>query len=371
MLNDPDRRHALRGAIDSFCAARQQAFLLKSDVDLPDSLLQSLHHTAPEDSDLRLHHVSALTRDVLGVRPSSVVPLVGRGTFHLLYRVVLPSGMCYIVRTSHLSPWRAFDFYIDQWAMSVLDSDALPVLRVHGVDVSRSCYPFDYEVLDEARGRSLAECATDPSKHARVLCALGKIIGHLHSVKTQGFGLLDVRHIFTHRQGRGLVDSWSEYLCCNLDRHIHACVQHGAISAEEAGIIASAFEKSRPAWGTVSPSLLHGDLNNHNVFTDGERITALFDWEDCLSGDPAFDIATWGTFIGNDARRADFLDGYCSVRSIAEDFELRYRLYYLRMVLAKTVHRFRFGYQRGDRIPPSTRIRGALQAVERILSRIA
>ena len=96
-------------------------------------------------------------------------------------------------------------------------------------------------------------------------------------------------------------------------------------------------------------------------------MTCLIDWEDCLAGDPAFDVASWGTFVGNHERRAAFLKGYAPDGGPGADFELRYWLYSLRILLAKTVHRQRFGYARTDRIEPGARLRPPLEELSRRL----
>jgi Ser/Thr protein kinase RdoA (MazF antagonist) len=135
----------------------------------------------------------------------------------------------------------------------------------------------------------------------------------------------------------------------------------GAINQEECRTIAKAFESIYRISRDVRASLLHGDLGHHNVFSDGQHITAIIDWEDCLCGDPVFDIAFWGTFC-RDYMLDPFLKGYRTIRQLPGDFELRYWLYYLRIALSKTVHRFRFGYpDRPGRPPASLRIQKAVE----------
>src|SRR5262249_47268553 len=150
----------------------------------------------------------------------------------------------------------------------------------------------------------------------------------------------------------GMFDSWRDYVLLNLDQHLQACENIAAIRPSERRRIQSAFAALDPLFSSVLPALLHGDLGNHNVFAQGGAITALLDWEDCLSGDPLFDIAFWATFHP-DARHESFFEGYRSERSLPADFELRFWLYYLRVALSKTVHRHRFGYADQPGRPPA------------------
>lgn len=353
--------------IARFCSARQSAFYLKSDIDLPDDTLAAMGDSGNE---LHLQDIADLGREIFGRSPLSVTPLPGKGTFHRLYRLAVSSEASYILRTNAPSyPYRAFDFHIDRWAMNKLAGARLPALQVYAVDTSRKKYPFDYEIVEEAGGSLLAKFDIDHPANAPVMLALGSTIAGLHGIATDGFGLLDVRRILADGEGKGLLGSWKDYLFLNLDKHIRVCLDIGAITLPEGMAIESAFAGTQAILDGITPSLVHGDLSNHNIYSDGKRITAIVDWEDCLSGDSVFDIASWGTFIGNDERRQLFLQGYRSVRPLPADFELRYWLYYLRMVLAKTVHRHRFRYYLHDRIPAAQRLQNGLEKVQRLVAK--
>ena len=116
-------------------------------------------------------------------------------------------------------------------------------------------------------------------------------------------------------------------------------------------------------------ALCHGDLGRPNVLTRAGEVAALLDWEDALVGDPLFDLAGWGTFVGHDERRAVLLAGYAERAPLPADADLRYRLYYLRIMLAKTVHRRRVGWAATDRIPAAARLAPAIDALESALGR--
>jgi Ser/Thr protein kinase RdoA (MazF antagonist) len=252
--------------------------------------------------------------------------------------------------------------------MKRLTRECLPSLQVYYVDMSREVVPFDYQILEEAKGASLAALQMDMGVSSEILFNLGVVVARLHSVTTEGFGMLDVKQILSDERGKGLLAKWTDYILLRLDTHVGFLFDAGIVSLEDGAVIERAFEQTLHRLEWSAPSLLHGDLGGQNIFSDGRCITALIDWEDCLSGDPVFDIASWGTFIGNRDRRATFLEGYRTVRELPEDFELRYWLYYLRVVLAKTVHRYRFGYHCGDRIPASGRVQEAIGEVRRLVS---
>jgi hypothetical protein len=162
-------------------------------------------------------------------------------------------------------------------------------------------------------------------------------------------------------------DSWADFLFIRLDDHLSYCLEINAVSRQECTRIQLAFERLASLCHGVEPVLLHGDPGSHNVFTDGTRIKAVLDWEDCLAGDPVFDLAFWATFHPN-ARHPAVFDGYRSVQPLPQDFEARFWLYFLRIALSKTVLRHRFGYpDRPGRPPASLRIQNALARVESLI----
>ena len=140
---------------------------------------------------------------------------------------------------------------------------------------------------------------------------------------------------------------------------LKACAQAGDLTAEAAHAILAAFERHSQCLQLSGGVLLHGDLGSHNVLTDGDRLLGLIDWEDALAGDPVYDVAFWATFHPP-ARYAAFLAGYREVGSLPDDFPIRFWLYFVRIAVAKAVHRRRFGYtDRPDRPTAAHRIRYA------------
>ena len=219
--------------------------------------------------------------------------------------------------------------------------------------------------MGEAVGKQLRAFEHEASQYIQpqLLVELGQLVAQIHGVQTDGFGLLDVRRIINkqHTQGKGLLETWGEYIVLNLEEHIKVCLDIGAINREECRRITLLFDRASRILENDKSCLLHGDLGGHNVFSDGERITAIIDWEDCLCGDPVFDIAYWGTFY-RDYLLDPFLKGYRMIRDLPEDFEVRYWLYYLRIALSKTVHRYRFRYPDPPNRPPaSLRIQKGLE----------
>jgi Ser/Thr protein kinase RdoA (MazF antagonist) len=244
----------------------------------------------------------------------------------------------------------------------------LPVVEVLSVDHSRRVVPFDFQVMAEAPGHSLRDFDDDDDAILPLLNALGRAIARLHRVGLEGFGWIDTSPMAKPEADPsrviGIFGSWGDYVMLRLDEHLSICVTIGAISPNEADRIGQLIGDSAGLLQAHEPRLLHGDLGNHNVFVSGGQVSALIDWEDCLAGDPAFDVAFWATFHP-DRRLAAIIGGYGSESELPDDFIRRFWLYYLRIALSKTVLRHRFGdVDRPGRAPAATRIRKALDRLE-------
>jgi hypothetical protein len=351
--------------LETFCRERQSLFYPKADLSVPDEVLRGVAIDAPTQQD-QAQAVAEVCRCHLGVSPVSVKPLGEKGTFHVLYRAALRPGWTVIVRLNALSHvWRDFLLCLGPWVATALRGQGLPALEIHHVDISRRLGPFDYEILAEARGRTLAAFDEDEDHLGTLLYDLGRFVGRLHRIRTCGFGFFDVRPLVCGDGSvRGTCSTWRDYVLRRLDAHVGQCAGLGAIGRDEECRIFAAFAAAEQSFANVEPVLLHGDLGSHNVFTDGAQVTALIDWEDCLSGDPVFDVAFWATFHP-DRRHAAFLDGYRRERVLPADFELRFWLYYLRVALSKTVLRHRLKVaDRPGREPASRRIQMGLERVE-------
>ena len=349
--------------LEAFCRARSRVFYQKTDVGDCVDLWRVRRRREATATAIPL--VSDLCERFFGKLPAQVTDFANSGTFHSVYRITIPGDDIYICRISLVSERPAFEFLNDAWADEVLSRKPAPAVPVSLIDLTRDLCPFDYEILGAAKGRSLKSIEDEATQFTppHLLRDLGRVAALVHEVETEGFGLLDVRPISegSIESGKGLLQSWREYVWLNLEVHVQACVGIGAVTAAEAAKVMSTFKAAADILDLAPSRLLHGDLGAHNVFSDGERVTALIDWEDALCGDPVFDIAYWGTF-GRDSMREYFLEGYQSTRALPADFERRYWLYFLRIALSKTVHRHHFGYaDRPGRPSASLRIQKALE----------
>ncbi len=353
---------------------RKNIFYPKTDIAELVQMCTMLKSAQNQDLERYREWVHRLCLSRWGYPPTHLIPICNTGTFHLLYHIVY-SEQEFILRLNRIPEQKvAWEFLIDQWVRPYFGLDVIDI------DFSRTVLPTDYQVVTYIPGKQL-NAFEDPETQymsPALLRNVGAYVARVHQIKLRGFGLMSLtslpikmfcdssahpeeRSVSKDMSAAGLHETWQAYIFLRLHEHIKICKEIGAITNIEAENIAKILSESKNLLDIPESNLLHGDLGNHNFLSpDGITISALIDWEDCMAGDPVFDIAYWGTFF-KDHMLNDFLVGYQSVAQVPVDFLHRYWLYYLRIALSKTVHRHYFGYQdKPGRVPASTRIQKAL-----------
>lgn len=251
-----------------------------------------------------------------------LMPLPG-GSFHSAFRFETSEGS-FVLRVPH-DERLAEGLLVESWAAQVASNAHFPTTIPVMTDVSRYLTPFSFQILHYLEG---------PSEAMR----LGRM-ARLHDITLDGYGPIDPRSL-DHRP-RGLFDSWEGYLTTRLDDHLRVCVEIGAMSDKEAE---RAEDLIRGFTATFDPVLLHNDLSPRNIIDN-----RVIDWESCIAGDPIFDYASQAAFYAD----REPLWGAFHVKG--PDAPRRFWTYYLRIALARTVHRFRFGIKDNPKYPGASR----------------
>lgn len=91
--------------------------------------------------------------------------------------------------------------------------------------------------------------------------------------------------------------------------------------------------------------LIHNDFADWNLLTDGNTITGVIDWDECVAGNPIEEIACWSTFF-EPTRIKPFLKGYFSVIPKYDNFDEIFQLMRLRYTISKMALRIkRYTYE--------------------------
>lgn len=336
--------------------------------DLPYALSSPRDETDGSFPDLAL----ALCRRAFLEEPVAVRAAEEPGALHAVYRVRLESGRRVVVRLSRLSPFQSDEsLAIGAWAHERLADTGVPVPEVHVVDLSRRFCPFDYAIVEEARGMSLSRYDHVGDLILPLLGRLARHLARIHEEVIEGFGRLVVgpARPGTVREARGRLGSWRAHVMPRLEEHLESCERAGLVGRVDARRIDRAFVELAGLLDLTSARLLHGDLNNQNALADGSEISGIIDWDDALAGDPIHDLAVWAASQPR-RRHRPVLEVYAAERGLPDDFEPRYWLYVLRVALAQGVSQQRLGHAPSSgRDTVARRIALALRSLESAVCR--
>lgn len=276
-----------------------------------------------------------------------------QGTFHRLYAV--DGSLLRIAVTPAKAGAQSTE-------LMSLESRLMSSLRARGLPIPaceyREVHSRGVHLIERVEGESLTALDADEPRMVDALGWVARFLARLHEIRGNGFGPLSTT---SDGQLIGLHGRWADYLTVRLDNHVSACKAASDVSMDEASEIRSLFTAHRRLLEGQPPALLHGDPGSHNFIVDGSGICGVIDWEDALLGDPLFDLASLCTFHP-ERRHAAVLSAYGVHLDPATEPFKRFWLYFLRIALAKTVHRRRFACADvAGRPPASRRIQLALE----------
>jgi len=356
------------GRARAFDRERRAIFLEKADIALADADLASLA-SAP-DAALGIDDAClARARAAFGIDPSArIVRAASQGTFHRLYEVHEPGREPRLLRIAAIAGEPAADrMAAECGVLAALRAEGLPVPACGFHAVATDGERRGAHLLERMAGVPLSAFDEDEARMAPALEQAARLLARVHRLQGAGFGPVSLESATAARSAaslRGVHEHWRSHVCVGLEAHVRACEAAGAISRVEAAEVVARFASAHEALRDAASALLHGDPGSHNFIVQGGAISGLVDWEDALLGDPLFDLASLTTFQP-ERRHAALWSAYGARMRAGGDEWQRFWLYFLRIALAKTVHRRRFGYaDRAGRPPASRRIQLALERLQ-------
>ncbi|CDZ76224.1 thiamine kinase [Legionella massiliensis] len=340
------------------------SFLLKADIQIDDSVLQSLaalreQQVASDEAD-----VQKIAHQLFGLSPKSCEVLSGGGTFHVIYKIEYESRKL-ILKTLVNIPGNTNlgltkQFYLHR----VLERNNIRAPKVFALNTEKSLDIPNYLAMEYVDGLSYESLADSPEFNT-VAEKLGRTVALYHQIPTEGCGQILPQENSDKLQT--IDGTWKSFLLSQLETHLEICEQNSYLSGADCKFSATIINELADEIKLDQPAMLHCDLGSKNIILTPENELCIIDWEDAIGGDPIFDIAMWGSFMQNQGKLNYFLKGYYPDDERPSDFYLRYFLYSYRILLAKTVHRYRFQYCRSDKIPPAKRLSEALEQLKEVM----
>ncbi len=182
-----------------------------------------------------------------------------------------------------------------------------------------------FAVSVQAEGKMVSKLTRQ--QHETILPELVKILDHIHSLTpiADGYGEWDT-------EGKGEHNSWQNVLLARLEENwdetkaapFYDESLHDELRGQIRGLL-----KFCPDTRT----LVHGDFGLENLFSDGDRITGVIDWEMSMYGDFLYDIA-WLDRLGTGHGYEEiFKEYYKSQNRLPENYSQRIQCYKLCIAL--------------------------------------
>lgn len=318
--------------------------MVKSDLDEPDTYLRHLKQDVGGHDDIPIGPLADAVAQATGLTDLTLTPMPVPATFHAAFSAESPDGNNRVlVRAARSARPELTGAMALNKAIHAACRDRGPrTPAILHFDPSHDKVPFDYEVIEFVDGATLAQREGDEGAFCEGLERAAEALAQCHGIAVSGFGPLDPAAVVDSTPPlRGLFDSWGEYLLVRADDHLAILRQHDEIDADDERRIRIQFghlgDIEPPA-----PRLLHGDMDSTNIILGDDDTVTLLDWEDALAGDPLFDLAQFATFQPQ-RRHRHIRIGYERRRPLDDDHAIAFWLYFLRLSVAKQVHRIRFG----------------------------
>lgn len=315
-------------------------FNLKSDCMLDNVALKNLQNITNEKLGITNEVIEKITGNYLN-KTCKAISFPNKSTFNRIFLIECPTFVWdyhppqknpqkYIIRfTLPVADGYEVGSHLQQWANmeAILEGVLTPKILI--VDTSRQYCSFDFQIIEYMEGQTLFDVKDNEKIVCNVLTQLSKELTKLHKIHTKNFGLM----------GFDLQPMWELFLDQNIDNHITYLEKNGLVDDLLSLVIACNTGMDKLPLEMES-RLLHGDLSYHNILVKDGNLAGIIDWEDVVFGDPIFDLANLATFHP-ERRHKYFIDSYPNK---PKDFYDRFWFYFLRISIAKTIHRHRFGY---------------------------
>jgi aminoglycoside phosphotransferase (APT) family kinase protein len=286
---------------------------------------RAAHHAAMPETDRGL--LAGIVATAAGGRVERWERIVG-GEVNEVHVAVLTTGQEVVVRVSRGGPSCRFE--AERWAIEAATSVGVPLPTVLGVERTEDASgPLAVCVETKVVGRPLDQI-DDATTRERLTGLAGEVVAALHTIEMPGCG-------YVRADGSVPVRTWAPVMrLSHLDPPVEGIVRLAVRHDIPAALVEAAVAELAghdDLFSSVPHRLLHGDLSENHVLTDGTRITGLIDLEQAFAGDPAFEFVRWDYFRQRTPLRW-LRAGYDRVADLGADSELRVRLGRLRLHLA-------------------------------------
>lgn len=277
------------------------------------------------------------------IKPLDLEAQTSLGNVNSIRVGVLENGKKVVIRC-HPKGVRNGYFYAESLAAKKALENEIPAYSTYGIHELENTSDISYQVIEKLEGDTIQFfLKKHPEKEEQLVKEMGKIMAKLHKIKVNGFGPFDNEQA---KKGNlvGLHSSLKDAVNAGLEENLERLVTYQILSKEVATKMKELFEDNDLLCSEESV-LLHNDFADWNLLTDGNTVTGVIDWDECVAGNPIEEIACWSTFFEPE-RIKPFLEGYFSETKRYDNFEETFQLMRLRYTISKMALRVkRYTYE--------------------------
>lgn len=240
-------------------------------------------------------------------------------------------------------------FHVEALAAKAARNAGIPSYETLAIHDFTQGNDFAFHVIEKLPGFAIKKWLEDhPDDENLLLPKIGKMMAMLHQINVDGFGPFDNERA-KNGEMIGLHQALNEAVLAGLPFNLDVLQRESLFSQGQSKKLLELFSNNH-LLEVAKAVLVHNDFADWNLLTDGNDITGVLDWDECVAGDPIADIACWSTFF--EPERLDkFLDGYWQTATKPVNFEDKFELLRLRYTISKMTLRLRrYGWDPSDEV---------------------
>ena len=278
------------------------------------------------------------------IRPFDINAQTSSGNVNSARIGILENGQEVIIRCHPKGVENGY-FHVESFASSLAIENGIPAYKTYGIHDLQNEDDVAYQVIEKLDGDTVQfYLKQHPEQAPKLVYDMGKTIAKMHKIKVEGFGPFD-NEAAKNGTLKGLHSSLKSSINAGLDENLQRLVTYNVITESVAKKIKDLFNNNE-LLNSDEAVLVHNDFADWNLLTDGEKITGVLDWDECVGGHPVQEIACWSTFFSTE-RIKPFLKGYFSETPQPENFDRMFQLMRLRYTISKMALRIkRYTYEK-------------------------
>ena len=281
---------------------------------------------------------------ILYIKPFDENAQTSLGNVNSIRVGVLESGKEIIIRCHPKGVNNGY-FFAESLASNIALNEGIPAYKTYCIHELENDSDISYQVIEKLTGDTVQFCLKgNPEKEEELVYEMGKTMARLHKIQVNGFGPFNNEEA---KKGNliGLHKTLNDSINAGLDENLDRLVMYNIVSQDVAEKMRKLFQSNPLLLNCDVSVLVHNDFADWNLLTDGNTITGVIDWDECVGGHPIQEIACWSTFFDPE-RINPFLKGYFSETIKYDNFEELFQLFRLRYTISKMALRIkRYTYE--------------------------